>query len=180
MTNTPPHLGGHANVTHIDEGALRYFQRKHGAESLLDIGCGPGGQVQLARQLGYVAVGIDGDPACAPDLLHDFASSPGNFYFIPFDLVWMVEVLEHIDPIRLINLISCIKSAKARHIVITHALPGTPGHHHVNCQPPEYWEGFFAAIGYLPDDDLTAELKAASTMKREFIQRTGRVFVPAS
>ena len=54
------HLGGHNGLTHLDEGALKWLQSL-GHKRFLDIGCGPGGMVQLAEQLGFVVKGIDGD-----------------------------------------------------------------------------------------------------------------------
>ena len=38
--------------------------------------------------------------------------------------------------------------ANGRIVAITHALPGQGGHHHVNCQPAEYWIEKMAARGY--------------------------------
>ena len=71
----PPHLGGHCGTTHIDTGALRYFYDIHNCRRLLDVGCGPGGQVKAARDIGYThCAGIDGDPAVEPDILHDFTT----------------------------------------------------------------------------------------------------------
>ena len=38
-----------------------YLTEKFGIKSFLDIGCGPGGMVQLAAWRGLDAMGIDGD-----------------------------------------------------------------------------------------------------------------------
>ena len=57
----PEHLGGHKNITHLDEGALDHMMRILNVKSMLDIGCGPGGMVKLAKSKGLDAYGIDGD-----------------------------------------------------------------------------------------------------------------------
>ena len=61
MSQLEPHLGGHGNKTHLDIGALQWLQKELNAKTYLDIGCGPGGMVQLAEDLGLEALGIDGD-----------------------------------------------------------------------------------------------------------------------
>ena len=73
----PGHLGGHQNETHIDEDALRLFIDKFHIKSYLDVGCGPGGMVELAHSQGLVAMGVDGDFTLErPDpkryILHDY------------------------------------------------------------------------------------------------------------
>lgn len=53
------------------------------------------------------------------------------------DLVHCQEVVEHIEEMfvdHLLNSFAC-----GRILVMTHALPGQGGYHHVNLQPPEYW-----------------------------------------
>ena len=56
----PNHLGGHMGITHVDRGILQYFKSK-GCQSYLDIGCGPGGMLDEAYNLGYYVQGIDGE-----------------------------------------------------------------------------------------------------------------------
>ena len=43
---------------------------------------------------------------------------------------------------------------------MTHALPGQGGHHHVNCQPPEYWIEKMARRGYAlsPENNQFVEI----------------------
>ena len=44
------------SVTHTDVGALEFLESR-GALTLLDVGCGPGGQVQEAMNRGWKAFG---------------------------------------------------------------------------------------------------------------------------
>ena len=48
----PAHLGGHDNETHLDNGVLDYMISKYKIESYVDVGCGPGGMVELAASKG--------------------------------------------------------------------------------------------------------------------------------
>ena len=133
------HLGGHQNVTHIDSGILSFFKNKYNCQSLLDIGCGPRGQIELAIKLGYLsAVGVDGDPAVKGDnvVIHDFTKGS----YAPkttFDLGWSCEFLEHVEEKYINNFMPCFKKCKI--VALTHAPPNAPGYHHVNCQSNEYW-----------------------------------------
>ena len=75
------HLGGHLNKTHLDEGALLWLKSKFNAKTYLDIGCGPGGMVELAESHNLTATGVDGDYTLDrynPNnfILHDFTTGP--------------------------------------------------------------------------------------------------------
>ena len=61
MSSLPSHLGGHKSRTHIDVGVLKFARDKLKVKSMLDIGCGPGGMVNLAKKLELKVLGIDGD-----------------------------------------------------------------------------------------------------------------------
>ncbi len=67
-------------------------------------------------------------------MVHDLTKGP---VVTSVDLVHCQEVVEHIEEKYLDNLLSSLLCGKF--IVMTHALPGQDGYHHVNCQPPEYW-----------------------------------------
>ncbi len=175
LSKNPPgvasHLGGHMGVTHIDEGALRYMNRVVRVQSMIDIGCGPGGQVEVAKSLGIDAKGIDGDPTVNADILHDFTTGP-LADLAPVDLAWSVEFLEHIAPEYIPNIMAAFKCA--RYVVAT--ANDKPGPWHQNPQPQQYWIDLFADNGFKFLSIRTLEMQRASTMEREFIQQTGMVF----
>ena len=177
------HLGGHLNRTNIDEGALAWLIKTFEPKSFLDIGCGPGGMIDLALSEGLNAQGIDGDPSIIKDRIHkhDFSLEP----FYPdekFDIGWSVEFVEHVYEKYMDNYMPSFKACKV--VVITYAPPGTPGHHHVNLQEEPYWIDKFKQYGFTHDLVLTTELRNSSTMNlkkksplKRFVQMRGLVFL---
>lgn len=184
MSDLPEYLGGQ-NAGTVDLGVAQTLV-DIGYKSLLDIGCGDGFAPLAYAELGLEVVGVDGDwtrlPQDGPFLLHDFTK--GLLRLPPFDVAYSIEFLEHLDERYLPNVAPLFQNCKVA--VVTAALPNQPGHHHVNCQPPEYWHDIFRDWGLAFDAYLTDRLKKASTMKKAtgiragkpigFFRRTGMVF----
>jgi SAM-dependent methyltransferase len=188
MTDVPEHLGGHLHKTHTDGGAISYIVRKWHPESFLDIGCGPGGMVAMAQNRGMKVTGIDGDFSLEPIweqtlvrpniVLHDFESGAPELPLEEYDVCWSVEFLEHVHAEFMPYYMECFQKAKV--VVCTAAPPGTPGHHHVNCQLQKYWVEKFKEYGFQYDPQTTYEIIQASTMKKRFLERHGMVYVNES
>lgn len=181
------HLGGHLNITHIDEGALDYIIGKIQIKSMIDIGCGPGGMVKVARSKGLKAIGIDGDRSLdrynSEDqqriFFHDYTvgelTFPISDVYNEFDLAWSVEFLEHVEEQYIPNFMHSF--SQARYVVATHALPGEiRGHHHVNLKPPEYWHEVFGKYGFEWDRNESFKIRKHSTMAKGFMRRTGMFY----
>lgn len=174
------HLGGHENETHLDDGALSFAIEKFGIKSMLDVGCGPAGMVELAQSKGLEVLGVDGDfnvvrPESVKDIIriHDFNTGP----FIPektYDLAWSVEFVEHIDWQYMPNFMASFQQCK--YVIMTHALPGQPGHHHVNCRDWQYWHGAMNAFGFDLLVDESNEMRRKSTMTANYIRQQGYLF----
>lgn len=183
MTNLPEHLGGHLNKTHNDRGTLKFLADTYGIKSMLDIGCGPGGMVDLARCRGIDAYGVDGDFTLKyPDdlkpyiILKDLTEGPAALPLDEFDLGWSVEFLEHVEEEYQDNYMQAFKACK--YVIATAAPPGYPGHHHVNCRDQEYWHGVFDKYGFDYDDEVTQRIRTKeSTMQKPFMQTTGMMFI---
>jgi SAM-dependent methyltransferase len=176
--NLPEHLGGHLNKTHVDEGSLNWIIKEFSIKSFLDVGCGPGGMVNLAKKKSLKALGVDGDYTLKrsdPEsfILHDYTQGPLEFEE-KYDLCWSCEFVEHVEETYIDNYMRTINCANL--VVITHAPPGWPGHHHVNCQTAEYWIDVFKNYNFIYNDDLTKLLRKKSTMAKPFIQRNGLFF----
>lgn len=178
------HLGGHNNKTHLDVGSLKWLQKEFKVKSLIDIGCGPGGMVQLANELGIDAIGIDGDYTLSrydPNkfIIHDYTKGFPNLDK-KYCLAWSVEFLEHVYEEFMPNYMHTFQQAK--YAVITYAPPGWNGHHHVNLQEEDYWVDKFESFGLRYDSELTVALRENSTMnypkkpKKAFVRNRGLFF----
>ena len=187
LTNNgvPMHLGGSEDFVHTDEGALDFLIKTYDIKSYLDIGCGPGWMVRLAQEKGLDAYGVDGDfSVTVPEeikdrhFIHDFSTGP----WIPppektrkkFDLAWTVEFVEHVEARYISNFVAPMQNCK--YIVMTHAFPNQPGHHHVNCRLEDYWIGVFAANGFKYNHKMSIEMRKCSSMAKGFMARTGMFF----
>lgn len=151
------HLGG--NISYGDLGTFcpavwDHLIDRFSVSSVLDIGSGIGFSSEYFYRKGMKVVAVDGLPvncknAKYPTVLHDLTKGP---IVTSVDLVHCQEVVEHIEERYLDNLLASLACGSV--VVITHALPGQPGHHHVNLQLPEYWIHHMARYGmkYLQSD----------------------------
>lgn len=172
----PPHLGGHENETHLDEAVLDYMISKYKIESFLDIGCGPGGMLELAKSKGLRILGVDGDFTLKhtnPVIIHDYTLGRAPFKG-KFDLCWSCEFLEHVGSEYIPYFMDSFK--KAKYIIVTHATPGQGGHHHVNCQPYTYWVEAFSKYGFEFSDVESQYLRSISSMDSGHLKRSGLFF----
>ena len=176
-----PDLGG--NLRHGDMHTFypvfwRFLVDRYAVRSVLDVGCGEGHAVAYFRSLGIIAHGIDGlkiniDRAVTPIAMHDITAAP---YYMPVDMVWSCEVAEHIVPEKVDNLIDTLCNGKI--VAMTAAPPGQEGHHHVNCQPSEYWIDKMASRGYRLSEDQPKFLSVAAEERTgSYFQQSGLVFL---
>lgn len=179
------HLGGHNNKTHLDKGAVNWLIKKFKVKSFLDIGCGPGGMVQLANKAGLQAYGIDGDHTLErydsnKFLIHDFTKGSAPITS-KYDIGWSVEFLEHVYEEYMPNYMHSFQMCK--YVIVTYAPPGWTGHHHVNLQEEDYWIDKFKQYDLVLDQNLTNELRLISTMnypkkpKKAFVRNRGLFFI---
>jgi len=175
------HLGG--NLRHGDGQTITpvFWQAlidRYAPRSMLDVGAGEGHTAAFFARNNVIAHGIDGlvtnvARARHPIALHDLKSGP---YIYPCDLVYCVEVVEHINEAFIDHLMGTLVNAPV--VAMTHALPGQRGHHHVNTQPPDYWVAKFDALGYRPAIDID-HLRATARAERadSYFAQTGLVFL---
>jgi SAM-dependent methyltransferase len=147
-------------------------------KSVIDVGCGDGQALKYFAHRGckYV-LGVEGtSQADSMIVRHDYNTGP----YVPdfhFDLAWSCEFVEHVEEQYVPNFMATFQAA--RFAMITHAEPGQPGWHHVNCKSADYWKGVFAAHGFEFDDSLTGMSRAvASANTRVFnhYRRSGLAF----
>lgn len=160
--SVPPHLGGHHGITHVDAVVFGYLWQRYAITSMIDVGCGPGGMLDLAGTYGVSAIGIDGDPTLTHPAIrqHDYTTGPCPD--LPrCDLVWSVEFVEHVAEEYLPHVLATF--AQGRVLFLTHAVPGQVGHHHVNCQPESYWRDILSRAGWIIDEPATAWVRTHAT-----------------
>lgn len=181
MNKIASHLGGHSNKTWFDRGSLRWMINNYDVKSMVDIGCGPGGQVSQAHGLGIRAIGIDGDHTVKPDVLVDFSKETWKTDQ-KFDLAWSVEFLEHVAEEHMYNYMHIFK--KCRYVICT--ANDHPGPLHVNCKPKEWWINKFSDNGFSYSEKIYQEILQHSTMDKKnspetglksWLERTGMVYI---
>lgn len=176
MINKNSHLGGHLNITHIDAGTVSFLRERFDIKTVLDVGCGPGGMQTVCERMGLSWTGVDGDPSCVRDevIEHDFTK--GKISTHKRDLVWSVEFVEHVEEGHIDNILDALSLA-TKAVCMTHALPGKKGFHHVNCQNEDYWIEKMDSVGFKLDEQSTQHVRKISTMRREFMRSTGKIFI---
>jgi len=176
-----PHLGGNfieINPSTYCPQAWKYIIDRFSIESVLDVGSGRGHAAKWFADQKLKTYAIDGLEdnilnAVYPTERIDLTE---NFYAKSVDLVNCIEVVEHVDELYLDNLLTTLSSGK--YIFMTHGVPGQEGHHHVNCQPTEYWINHLSKRGYV---ELTTESETirniAKTTKAKHLRDTSLLFV---
>ncbi len=176
-----PDLGG--NLRHGDPATFsprvwKYVIDELNIRSVLDVGSGEGYAARWFHQQGLETHALDGLPlnverAVHPTRLHDLTESE---FVCPVDLVYCVEVVEHIDSKYLVSLMRTL--ANGRYVLITHALPGQVGCHHVNCRPMSCWLKRFAEYGYTPLDAHSTRIRRLAMEEKvpTFFAQSGLLF----
>lgn len=170
------HLGGHKWRCNMDKASLLFLKKKYEVNSMIDIGCGLGGMIWYATYIGIQAVGIEGDSSLPQHSLiikHDFTKGVCEIEKYHYDLVWMVEFLEHLDECYLENIIPILLKSKI--VFFTFAPKGKDGFHHVNCRSSFYWIRWFKQIGFSIEKASTRYVRLKSSMRRNFVRNTGFV-----
>jgi SAM-dependent methyltransferase len=132
--------------------------------SILDVGCGVGKSLDFFLAHGKDAYGVEGSRLAisrATNQSRIIEWDLRNELKLPrrFDLVFSYEVVEHIHPDHVQQLIRTFIN-HSDVIVLSAARPGQNGEGHFNEQPPEYWIRLFVQQNYLLDQELTSELQA--------------------
>jgi SAM-dependent methyltransferase len=175
-----PHLGGSikgGDPFTWSPRAWDYLISRFGITSVMDVGSGPGNAALYFFRKGLQVLAVEGHlpsietslyPAIAVDLTKTAVKTR-------VDLVHCVEVVEHIEEEHLSNILDTLFTGRI--IVMTHAVPGQVGYHHVNCQPPEYWISKLAERnGALLEED-TARVRALADQDGAiYLRQTGMVF----
>lgn len=132
-------------------------------KNMIDVGCGAGHSTKYFIDRGINGLGVEGflpainaSPIKEHIHVHDYVESE----FVPeneYDLAWCCEFVEHVEEIYSDNFMKTF--SKCSVVSMTHGVPGQPGHHHVNCQPAEYWINKFELLGFVYNESLSIECR---------------------
>lgn len=181
IDNTQPHLGGNlveGDYNTFSPSVWDYVTDRFALKSVLDLGCGLGYSSHYFHKKGLNVLAVDGmlenvTNSVYPSLLVDLTKDKIT---TKVDLVYCVEVVEHIEEQYLDNLLASLACGKF--ILMTNALPGQGGHHHVNEQHTDYWIEHLKRYNceYLPGDSDKIK-KLADIDGAWWIRQTGSIFV---
>lgn len=174
------HLGG--NVREGDPFTFspkvwNYVIDRFAVKTILDLGSGLGYSSHYFHGLGKQVIAVDGlkencDSAIYPTIQFDLVRGPIH---CSVDLVHCQEVVEHIDEQYLDNLLQSLACGKF--VLMTHAVPGQGGHHHVNLKPTEYWiENMARFKCELIEEDTKRVRKLAEDDGAKYLAATGLLF----
>ena len=181
IDETKPHLGG--NTLTRDKNtwapsAWKFVVEKYKIEKITDLGSGEGYTSAWFCEQGLKVTSVEGleinvRNAVIPTILHDLTTGP---FLKTTDLVVCIEVVEHIEEKFLEYLLESM--CQGKYLFMTHAIPGQPGYHHVNCQDSSYWIDHLAKKKYkLLDEDSCAIRELADRDKARHVSRNGMLFV---
>ena len=133
-------------------------------QSMLDVGCGLGTWLSVARELGVSEIrGIDGEwlnksRLRIPEHMVRVQDLEKGFDFKRrFDLVTCLEVAEHLDGSAAKGFVNSL-SMHSDVLLFSAAIPFQGGHHHVNEQWPDYWRALFEERGYRVVDFIRSRI----------------------
>ena len=155
MPDSSFYYDAHIYRTQDAEVLLKWLFQQVQPQSILDVGCGIGTWLQVAKQHFGVSdiLGIDGSPY-----------DPKTFFLSPneyrqadltqpqkldrkYDWSFCLEVGEHLPEGAAQILIDTL-TAHSDKILFSAAIPGQGGHQHINEQWPGYWQQLFEQKGY--------------------------------
>lgn len=130
------------------------------ARSVVDVGCGDGSWLASLPALGVTDfMGIEGPWISSQQLkiptdkVRRMRLDQAIRIERRFDLAMSLEVAEHLPAERAESFTADL-AALAPAVLLSAAIPGQGGHHHVNEQWPAYWARLFAGHGYSAVDCL--------------------------
>ena len=159
------HLGGfiiEGDPATFTPNLWKFLCENFEVKSVVDVGCGMGYAVKEFKKHCNNVLGIDGskfviENSDVKDSILHFDFCNGSPDIKPYDLCWSCEFVEHVDERYLDNFLKIFCSSK--YLAITYAGPGQSGHHHVNCQPAEYWIEKMEQRGMVYSEQATNILK---------------------
>lgn len=159
----------HWDTLFVDVAPFLSFFERHQPESVLDIGCGNGLYLEIARQAGAKTVfGVDGIDREATALNEaEYAKIDLQVRDEPlgkFELVMCLEVIEHVTPSSTDTVMDFVAANAEEMILFSMAEPGQPGNGHINSRSMDDVLAMWALRGWTPDLIETLGFRALSTL----------------
>lgn len=137
--------------------------------SVLDVGCGHGLYLDIARQCGATEIlGIDGmdrsGTALAEGEYLKLDLQKQHALGRKFDLVLYLEVVEHIQPDATDVLFDFLAKHATGTVLFSMAEPGQPGHGHINCRRMDEVLDHWQDRGWWPDLNATLGFRSLATL----------------
>lgn len=151
--------GFHQETPHLRRITMATFGLLGVPRRFLDVGCGLGQTIELARQMDVDATGVELHER--PGLYqHDLRKPLPRLYAAGADMIFCFEVAEHLPPESSQTLLRSLAANLADDgvLVWTAAIVGQGGLGHINCQPKWWWEEQMWEVGLMKDPVLTASL----------------------
>lgn len=149
---------------HSAELILSLLFEHYRPRSVVDVGCGIGTWLDVARGMGIQDLaGVEGAwldrsrARVAPEVIRTLDLEQPFDLGRRFELAVSLEVAEHLSEAAAAGFVAAL----VRHsdvILFSAAIPFQGGAHHVNEQFPDYWEALFAAHGYVALDFIRPQI----------------------
>lgn len=175
--------GGHVGGNIVEGDPLTfapsvwtYIIERFSVRSVLDLGCGAAFSSRWFASKGLDVVAVDGmrenvERAMFPAVQIDLTKMAVTTHV---DLVHCQELVEHVESQYVGNVTASL--ACGRVILMTHALPGQGGFHHVNEQPAQYWFAELAKMNcHMLAEDTRRVRALAQRDGAKYLAETGLV-----
>lgn len=155
-----------ARKYHIHSEGLAHWLRKNLSRHfpVIDFGCGPAYYLSHLHDEGFTVEGYEGTPGIndiafytpihVADITEPIDSSQGH--------VLCLEVMEHISADKEEAALQNITNACSHTLVLSWAVPGQPGHGHINCRTPKYVIDKLGEYGFHVNFLQTIDARAAA------------------
>jgi len=158
---TDGHLGGfikEGDPATFTPGLWRSLCVELEIKSVIDVGCGMGYALIEFNKYCTDILGLDGcryvlENSDMKSYIQEVDFCKGKPNVGSYDLCWSSEFVEHVEEKYMNNFLDIFCASK--YLAITYADVGQEGHHHVNCQPKEYWISVIEKMGMIYDENST-------------------------
>jgi uncharacterized HAD superfamily protein/hypoxanthine phosphoribosyltransferase len=158
----------------LEQALVRLCQETD--SNIVDLGCGRGWYVNALHRAGVEVIGYDGNPKVKEqgELFFQCDLVEPQSWPQQFDIALCLEVGEHI-PLKFADqLLDNVCNAARRQVVLSWAVPGQPGHGHVNCQENTWVEERMEQRGFRRNTVVEAAIK--STIALTYFHNTLMVY----